>query len=97
MMDSGPGFVPGRAMSNGRDSQLDPGSTIAHELGHVEYAWRSALGHVLMLELPWYNKAGSDNGALRLENEVRTLRGGPDAPIRTIHDYRPRGGGIVTY
>jgi RHS repeat-associated protein len=73
------GIFPGILMSNGQPSPLDPGLTLAHELGHdwaiLTHDFRTVLG----------NPYNTDAAALRLENKVREVRD-PSGAQRLFHN-----------
>jgi hypothetical protein len=66
------GSLPGSVMSNKLPSKLDPAITLAHELGHVAFAWAKMMGP-------------SKAAAVYLENEARKLRD-PGGPTRERHE-----------
>jgi hypothetical protein len=59
-------------MSNGVDNNPGFAITLAHEFGHIQYAWRHSIG------------LSSNDTAVAFENEVRLLID-PSGPTRKIH------------
>jgi hypothetical protein len=69
------GQLPPDYMSNWKPGNIDIGTGLAHEMGHVRYEWGGFWRHAL---------DDSNSSAVRLENDARKVRD-PKAPIRTKH------------
>jgi len=69
-----PGPLDGSVMSDKKDSIIDYGIIVMHELGHASWEWH----------LPGATYESSGERAIGLENEVRKLRN-PNSPTRKVH------------